>query len=96
MIAVISLFVITLDTVTFTDYPTEDVTVGSVQFACSATAGGTRRDVSWGIQLPEVVAPDIFTSNKTLILTKVSRELDRATIQCRASDGVTVSQQTCD
>ena len=30
VIAVISLFVITLDTVTFTDYPTEDVTVGSV------------------------------------------------------------------
>ena len=73
LIAVISLFVITLDivsaTVTFTDYPTEDVTVaegGSVQFACSVTsAGGTRISVTWGIQLPEADNPDIFTSNKT-------------------------------
>ena len=117
MIAVISLFVITVDIVSapvsFTDYPTEDVTVAegvSVQFTCSATVGGTRRDVTWGIQLTEADTPDIFTSNKTfrdtstfvsvgsefrspLILTNVSRELDRATVQCRASDGLSVFQQ---
>ena len=84
MIAVISLFVITVDIVSapvsFTDYPTEDVTVAegvSVQFTCSATVGGTRRDVTWGIQLTEADNPDIFTSNKICLLYTSPSPRDR-------------------